>query len=252
MEARTATATQSIGYDEEGGRFHLAGLNAQALPCFPLLQELIRNGHLGGAVLTVEGILTLDNAGVGTLAHSLRSLTEGQSNIQIGYCRILNGSILHRGMLKADGTGSNNDIAGLYIQVNTATGTYADKGICANVVELFHCDRSRGTADTGGADTDLLTQKGAGIDIILTVHAYMHGIVKKLCDRLATAGVAGQDHITAYIALDATNMELLFKFLHNDDLLMFCIFYLNGCIITYFGRNIKSFQKFRIFARKSI
>ena len=123
-------------------------------------------------------------------------------------------------MLKADSAGSNNDVAGLNVQIDTAAGAYTDEGVSADVVQLFHSDGSRGAADTGGANANLLAQEGAGIDIILTVHANMHGIVKKLCDRFATAGVAGQNDVTAYVALNATNVELLIEFLHNSSLLI--------------------------------
>ena len=47
----------------------------------------------------------------------------------------------------------------------------------------------------------------------------MHGIVKELRDRLAAPGVAGQDAVTTDIALDAMDMELFFKLLHENTLL---------------------------------
>ena len=52
-------------------------------------------------------------------------------------------------------------------------------------------------------------------DIVLPVHAEMDGIVKMLCDGLAPAGVTGQEHITAYVALHTANVKLHTNILHK-------------------------------------
>ena len=43
----------------------------------------------------------------------------------------------------------------------------------------------------------------------------MMGVVKQCRDGLAAAGIAGEDYITANVALDAMDMELFFKLLHS-------------------------------------
>ena len=43
VEAAAAADTQSSGHDEQSRAFHFAGLDTQALPAFPLLQQFIVN-----------------------------------------------------------------------------------------------------------------------------------------------------------------------------------------------------------------
>ena len=48
----------------------------------------------------------------------------------------------------------------------------------------------------------------------------MHGIVKELGNGLAAARIAGQNAVAAHVALDAMDMELFFKLLHDKTLLV--------------------------------
>ena len=220
MEAGTAAAAQRVGHDKEGGGFHFRGQNAQALPGFPFLEQLIGNGHFSRAVLAIESVLALHNAHMSAFAHGDSCLTQGDGHIQIGNGGVFDGRVFHRGMLKADGAGGNDDIAGLHIQLDAAAGADTNKGIRADVVQFFHGDGRGRTADTGGADADLFAQQGAGVDIILTVLRHMHGIVKELGNGLAAARIAGQNAVAAHVALDAMDMELFFKLLHDKTLLV--------------------------------
>ena len=65
------------------------------------------------------------------------------------------------------------------------------------------------------------SQQGAGVDIVLPVHANMDGVIKIRCDGFATARVTGQKHIPAHIPLFAMNMKLHSDILHMTNLLIF-------------------------------
>ena len=118
-------------------------------------------------------------------------------------------------MLIADGACCHHHIAAADIEINAAASAHTDEGIGTDGVELLHGDGSGRTADTCGADGDLLTQQRAGIDSILAVLCHKLRIVKMLGNGGAAAGIAGQQHIAAHIALCAVDMELFFKLLHN-------------------------------------
>ena len=101
MEAGTAAAAERGGDDEHRGGLHFARLDAEALPALPLLQKLVVDGALFGAVLAVEAVLALDNAGVRRVAESERGLAQGKGDVKVGDGRELDGRILARGVLKA-------------------------------------------------------------------------------------------------------------------------------------------------------
>ena len=90
MEARTAANAQSICHHEQSRRLHFAGLDAQTLPAFPLVEQLVVYGALLGAVLAVESILTLDNTGVGVVTHLLTGSLQSQCDLEVCNCGILN------------------------------------------------------------------------------------------------------------------------------------------------------------------
>ena len=166
-------------------------------------------------MLTIEGILALDNACVGAVAQLFTGSFQRQCHVKVGHCGIFNGCVLQRGVLKPDGTGGNHHIAGFHIHMDTAAGAYPHEGICSNVYQFFHGNGGGRSADTGGANGNLLPQEGAGPDVVLPIHADVNRIIKMLCDGLTATGVAGQQHIAAYVARNALNVKLFFSSLHN-------------------------------------
>ena len=166
-------------------------------------------------MLAVEAVLALDDAGVGAVAELLGSLTKGESHVEVGNGGELDGGILKRGVLKANGTSGNDDVAGLDGKVDAAAGAGADKGVRAELVQLFHGDGGRGAADAGGADGDLFAEKRAGIRGVFAVARDEMRIIEKGSDGGAAAGVAGHDHIAADLTLGAVDMIKTFQFMHD-------------------------------------
>ena len=73
---------------------HFACLDAKALPALPLLKELVVDRALFGAVLDVEAVLALDDAGVGAVAELFGCLTKGEGDVEIGDSGELDGRVL--------------------------------------------------------------------------------------------------------------------------------------------------------------
>ena len=136
MEAAAAADAPGGCNDEQGRRLHLAGLDAQALPALPLLQQVIGNGALLRAVLAVKSILALDHTHVRPEAQLPAGIPQGQGHIKIRHTGVLNGGIFQRGMLIADGTAGYHNVAGADIQINAAAGTDANEGIRADIGQL--------------------------------------------------------------------------------------------------------------------
>ena len=166
-------------------------------------------------MLAIEGVLALHHAGFQGLAQVFGGLYQGAGDVEIGHGRVLDGGILPAGVLKADGPGGHHHVAGAHVQVDAAAGAHPDEGIRADVVQLLHGDGGGGAADAGGADGDLFPQQGAGIDGEFAVLGHKMGVVEQGRDLFAAAGVAGQDDVTAHVALHAVDMELFVQLLHS-------------------------------------
>ena len=166
-------------------------------------------------MLTIEGVLALHHAHLRALAQRSGRLHQRGGHLKIRHRRILDGRVFPAGMLEADSAGGDDHIAAAHIKIDAAAGAHPDKGIRADVVQLLHSDRGGGPADAGGADGHLLAQQRAGIDGVLPVLGHEMRVVKQRGDLLAPAGIAGQDHVAAHIALYAANMKLFFQLLHN-------------------------------------
>ena len=172
-------------------------------------------------MLTVEGILALHHAHLRPLAQRTGRLHQRCGHLEVGHGGVLDGRILPAGVLEADGAGGHHHVAGADIQIDAAAGTHPDKGVGADIVQLLHGDGGRRAADAGGADGDLLPQQGAGVDGVLPILGHEVCVVKQGGDFFAAAGVAGQDHIPAHVALHTVDMKLLLQFLHEKCLLSF-------------------------------
>ena len=121
-------------------------------------------------------------------------------------------------MLVANGPGGHHNVPGLDVHVDAAAGTRADEGVRAALVELLHGDGGGGPADAGGAGRHLLSQQGAGPDVVLPVIGHLLRVVKVGGDGGDPAGVAGKDAVAAHILGGTGDMELFFQFLHNRHL----------------------------------
>ena len=84
-------------------------------------------------------------------------------------------------------------------------------------MQLLHGDGGGRAADAGGADGDLFAQQRAGVGGVFAVARDEMGIVEQCGDGGAAAGVAGQDHIAADLALGAVDMIETFQFMHDDS-----------------------------------
>ena len=206
--------TQGAGHHEQGRGLHLAGLDAQPLPALPFLEKVVVDRGLFGAVLAVEGILALDNTHMIPVAQIIGGLLQGAGDAEIAHGGKLDGGILQRGVLIADGTVCDDHIAGQHIHVDTAAGAHPDEGVRADGSQLLHGDGGRGAADAGGADGNLLTVQISGVYIVFPVHADVNGVLKMRRNRLAPPGIAGQEHIPAHIPLLAADVKLHTDVLH--------------------------------------
>ena len=166
-------------------------------------------------MLAVEAVLALHHAQVRPAAHGQGRVPQGQRQAEIRDRRVFDGGVLHGGVLVADRTGGNHDVAGLHVQPDAAAGAHPEEGIRAHVVQLLHGDGGRRAADARGADADLLPQQGAGIDIEFPVLGNVLRIVEQGSDGFAPARIAGQDHIFPHVPGDTMDMELFFKLLHG-------------------------------------
>ena len=166
-------------------------------------------------MLTVEGVLALNNARMNAISKLFARVFQCESDVKIGNRREFDGCIFHRCVLISDSTGCNDHVAGHNVKVNTSASADSDKGVRAKLDKLLHSDRGRRTANTRGADRNLLAEKCTCVYIVLAVHSNVNGIVKILRDRLASTGIAGKQHVTANVALGAINMILFFCCLHN-------------------------------------
>ena len=214
MEATATADIQRRCHHEQSGRLHLTGFDTKALPALPLLEQVIVDRGLFRAVLSIEGILALHNAHMGTVAQILGGRLQGGGDVKIRHCRELNGCILQRSMLETDGATGDHHITGADVHVDAATGADTDKSVRTDRCQLFHGDGCGGTTDAGRADGDLLAEKRAVPDVILTVHAKVDGVVEVLGNRLAATGIAGEKHIAAYVALVGPNVKLHTDILH--------------------------------------
>ena len=99
--------------------------------------------------------------------------------------------------------------------MNAAAGTHTDEGISTDLDQFLHGDGCGGTANAGGADRHLLTQKGTAPDVVFTVHADMNRVIKVLGNCLAATRITRKQNITADVAFYALNVILLFSNLHS-------------------------------------
>ena len=86
MEAAAAAAVQGISHHKEGGGLHFTGLDVQALPGLPFVEQLIGYRHTLGAVLAVERVLALNDAYLGTLAQRLGRLDQCGGDLEVQMC----------------------------------------------------------------------------------------------------------------------------------------------------------------------
>ena len=215
MEAAAAAAVQGISHHKEGGGLHFTGLDVQALPGLPFVEQLIGYRHTLGAVLAVERVLALNDAYLGTLAQRPGRLDQRGGDLEVRHRGVLDGGIFPAGMLQADRAGGDHHVTAADIQLDAAAGPYADKRVSADVVQFLHGDGGGGPADTGGADGNLLPQQRTGIDGVLAVLRNKVRVVEQLRDLFTAAGVAGKNNIAAHVAFGAVDMILLFQLLHD-------------------------------------
>ena len=169
-------------------------------------------------MLTVEGVLALYHAGVSAIAELLTCTLECHSNVEARNSREFDGCIFHRGVLVADGSGGYHDIAGHNVKIDTAAGTDADEGVSTDSGELLHSNSGRRAADTRRANADLLSEEGTRVNIILSVHTHVYGVVEVCGDALAASGITGEKYVATYVTLGTMNVKLLFCILHNSVL----------------------------------
>ena len=137
-------------------------------------------------------------------------LRQRVGNVPIRHGGELDRGILQTGVLKANSAGSHHDIPGLHIQINTAAGAGADKRVRAALMQLLHGNGGGGTANTGGAGRDLLSQQRAGPDIVFPVIGHLMRVLKQCGNGRHPARVAGQNAVTADVLGSAADMELFF------------------------------------------
>ena len=83
MEAGTTAAVQGRRHHKQGGRFHLTGLDSQALPGLPPSLQFIINRRRLRAVLAVKAVFILHHTDVQRQAQPFDSLHQAASNRKI-------------------------------------------------------------------------------------------------------------------------------------------------------------------------
>ena len=168
-------------------------------------------------MLAVEGILALHHTGVGAVAQSFAGSFQSGGDLKIRHRRELDGRVFQRGVLKTDSTSGNHHVPRQHLHVDAAAGANPDEGIRADVMQLLHGNGGRGAADSRGADRNLFSQHSAGIDIVLPVHADVHGFVKIAGNGFTAPRVAGEKHITPHVPRLAVNVKLHTNILHDSS-----------------------------------
>ena len=166
-------------------------------------------------MLTVEGILALNHTGVCAEAKLLAGRLQGRCDAKVGYGREFDGRIFKGGVLVANCTGGNYNVAGLNVKVNATTGSDADEGVCADCGKLLHGNRGGRTADTCGANRNLLSEQSSCVDVIFSVHTDMNGVIKVLCNFFTSSGVTGKENVATNVTYVATNVKLCSYILHK-------------------------------------
>src|SRR5205807_9661177 len=110
------------------------------------------------------------------------------------------GDVLQRGALVAHRGLGDDQVAELHPRLHRPAGAHPDQGMDAEVAELLDGDRRRRAADSGRGDADRHPVEGAGPGRELAVARDQLGGVEVGGDALATAGVAGEQHMGADVA----------------------------------------------------
>ena len=149
----------------------------------------------------------------------LTGLYQSGENLEIGDSGPFNGGVFPAGPLHSDSAGGNHNVSASDIQVNSAAGTHTDKGMHAQIGQLFHGDGCRGAADSGGNHADRFTEKRTGIGDIFPIGFHVNRGIEQRGDGLTAAGITGKDAVVSYIAGGTMNMKLNGTILHKTHLL---------------------------------
>ena len=139
-ETGAHTYPQMAAYNKQCRRFHLRCQTAHPLPGFPFILQLIAHRHQFRRMLSVKGILALDNPGMIRHPQSFRCGNKGCCHTKIRHCRILNRRIFFAGTLHTNRTRGNDDISAFHIRLHTAAGSDSDKCVRTAPIQFFHGD----------------------------------------------------------------------------------------------------------------
>ena len=135
------TYPQMAAYNKQCRRFHLRCQTAHPLPGFPFILQLIAHRHQFRRMLSVKGILALNNPGMIRHLQGFRCRNKGCCHTKIRHCRVFNRRIFFAGALHTDCSRGNNDVTAFHIRLHAAAGSDSDKGICTTAIQLFHGNR---------------------------------------------------------------------------------------------------------------
>jgi len=96
--------------DKDRGRLHLGADDIAAAPCFPTGLQPRLGGHVLRLVLAVEGVLGLGDALDEVVAELLGGVGQSGDNVAVGDGRVLDGDVVLRRALIADGSGVDDAV----------------------------------------------------------------------------------------------------------------------------------------------
>ena len=172
-------------------------------------------------MLAVEGVLGLGDALDEVVAELLGGVGQSRDNVAVGDGRVLDGDVVLRRTLIADGSGVDDAVERRVERaVTDASGRAdADEGVRAAGDQLFETDRGGRAAHAGGDDGDGNAVERAGPGLMLAVVRDELCIIKIGCDQVRAERIAGEQDIAADVALAHANvigLALICKNSHSN------------------------------------
>ena len=163
-------------------------------------------------MLSVEGILALHNTRV-----NAGTFFPGCGNKRICHGKICNGRKFKRCVFLARSVHpnrrcGNDNISALYLRLNASAGSDSHKGVCPRLYQLFHCDGSRGPADSGRGHRHLLSEKSSGVGHIFPGICNQNRILQILRNLGAALRITGHNHIASDVFGSDLCMILFLRF----------------------------------------
>ena len=207
------------GDDKKRRRFHFRRQAAEFFPGLPFIEQITSHRLRLRRMLAVERILALHHTHMMRQIQRLRRLHERIRHVKIGDSRKFDRRIFTARALHADGAGRDDNVAAFHIQLHTAAGAHAHKGVGASHHELLQRDRRRRSTDACRGDTDFFAVEHARVGHKLAAVGDELRIVKIRRDLRTALGIARQEHIAPNVPaphLQMIKFFLIFRIIDHE------------------------------------